>query len=103
MIPQNSAIFVNVCEILASVLSKRLSYRCTMTMKGESSMIQVSIRRHIVFLIVFANVAIRLEVFEDPETFDPGRYINNEYGTKPGVDTSNFRANISFGSGRVSC
>ncbi|KAJ3839896.1 cytochrome P450 [Lentinula raphanica] len=43
------------------------------------------------------------DLYEDPETFNPDRFIDNEYGTKPNVDTSNFRANIAFGYGRRIC
>jgi cytochrome P450 len=42
-------------------------------------------------------------IFEDPETFNPDRYLNNEHGTKAGVDNSNFRASMPFGSGRRLC
>ncbi|KAF5367006.1 hypothetical protein D9758_003848 [Tetrapyrgos nigripes] len=43
------------------------------------------------------------DVYEDPETFNPDRYLQNEFGAKPGVDTSEFRNNIIFGSGRRIC
>ncbi|THV01069.1 cytochrome P450 [Dendrothele bispora CBS 962.96] len=43
------------------------------------------------------------DVYEDPEIFNPGRYLQNEFGTKPGVDVSYFRNNIIFGSGRRMC
>ncbi|KAJ3758863.1 cytochrome P450 [Lentinula raphanica] len=43
------------------------------------------------------------DLYEGPETFNPDRFIDNEYGTKPNVDTSNFRANIAFGYGRRIC
>ncbi|KAF5358826.1 hypothetical protein D9758_008521 [Tetrapyrgos nigripes] len=43
------------------------------------------------------------DVYEDPETFNPDRYLQNEFGAKPGVDTSHFRNNIVFGSGRRIC
>ncbi|KIK69489.1 hypothetical protein GYMLUDRAFT_35558 [Collybiopsis luxurians FD-317 M1] len=43
------------------------------------------------------------DVFKDPEVFNPDRYIANEFGVKEGVDTSNFRENIPFGSGRRIC
>lgn len=41
------------------------------------------------------------QVFDDPEIFDPDRYIRTEYGTKAGVDDSDFRHTFIFGSGRV--
>ena len=42
-----------------------------------------------------------IDYFEDPETFNPDRYMKQEFGTKPGVDVRAFRNNISFGYGRV--
>ncbi|KAF5367009.1 hypothetical protein D9758_003845 [Tetrapyrgos nigripes] len=49
--------------------------------------------------IVFINAY----VYKDPETFNPDRYLQNEFGAKPGVDTSHFGNNIVFGSGRRIC
>ncbi|KAI3619486.1 cytochrome p450 [Moniliophthora roreri] len=46
------------------------------------------------------------DIFEDPETFNPDRYLLTEHGTKPGVDDSAFQgraANIVFGFGRRIC
>ncbi|KAL0565905.1 hypothetical protein V5O48_016113 [Marasmius crinis-equi] len=43
------------------------------------------------------------ELFEKPEVFNPDRYILNEFGTKPGVDGSDLRANLAFGCGRRIC
>ena len=42
-----------------------------------------------------------VDYFDDPESFRPERYLESQYGTKPGVDTSDFRNNILFGAGRV--
>ncbi|KAF9269296.1 cytochrome P450, partial [Marasmius fiardii PR-910] len=41
--------------------------------------------------------------FEDPESFNPDRFLSNEYGTKPGIDVANFRSNLVFGCGRRIC
>jgi len=41
------------------------------------------------------------DVFDKPETFNPDRYLRSEYGTKPGVDETNFRHTLIFGAGRV--
>ncbi|KAL1745670.1 cytochrome P450 [Schizophyllum fasciatum] len=43
------------------------------------------------------------DLFEDPFTFNPNRYLDNEYGTKPGVDTCDFRTTLNFGFGRRIC
>ncbi|KAF5358757.1 hypothetical protein D9758_008555 [Tetrapyrgos nigripes] len=43
------------------------------------------------------------DVYENPEIFNPDRYLQNEFGAKPGVDVSDFRNNIIFGSGRRIC
>jgi len=42
-------------------------------------------------------------VFERPDLFDPDRYVRSLHGTKPGVDSRDFRANFAFGSGRRMC
>lgn len=41
------------------------------------------------------------DIFEEPEVFRPERYLLTEHGTKPGVDSRDFRATLPFGSGRV--
>ncbi|KAL4248918.1 cytochrome P450 family protein [Abortiporus biennis] len=44
------------------------------------------------------------EVFDHPEVFNPDRFLNNEHGTKPGVDTSDRRlTDLGFGAGRRIC
>ncbi|KIK52200.1 hypothetical protein GYMLUDRAFT_251450 [Collybiopsis luxurians FD-317 M1] len=50
-----------------------------------------------------STIFVNLYIFENPEVFNPDRYINNEFGTKAGVDTSNFRTGIPFGCGRRIC
>ncbi|KAJ7267368.1 cytochrome P450 [Mycena rebaudengoi] len=41
-------------------------------------------------------------VFENPEEFNPDRFMVSEYGTRPGMDTD-FRDNFLFGGGRRIC
>ncbi|ESK83420.1 cytochrome p450 [Moniliophthora roreri MCA 2997] len=41
--------------------------------------------------------------YDDPESFNPERYVANEHGVKEGVDTSIFRDNVMFGFGRRIC
>ncbi|CAL1708008.1 unnamed protein product [Somion occarium] len=43
------------------------------------------------------------DLFEDPEVFNPDRYLSSEFGTKPGVDTAGFRHDFHFGCGRRIC
>lgn len=43
------------------------------------------------------------ELFDDPESFKPERYILSEFGTKPGADTEGLRDNLPFGAGRRIC
>ncbi|KAJ7868861.1 cytochrome P450 [Mycena leptocephala] len=42
------------------------------------------------------------EIFENPEDFNPDRFLNSEHGTLPGMDTD-FRDNFLFGGGRRIC
>ncbi|KAK7692525.1 hypothetical protein QCA50_004155 [Cerrena zonata] len=44
------------------------------------------------------------ELYEDPDRFWPERFVNSEFGTKPGADTTGCRETpFSFGSGRRIC
>jgi cytochrome P450 len=43
------------------------------------------------------------EVYDRPEDFWPDRWILREFGTKPGVDETDRRNNIWYGSGRRLC
>ncbi|KAF8142502.1 cytochrome P450 [Mycena galopus ATCC 62051] len=43
------------------------------------------------------------DLYDDPENFIPDRYLLTENGTKPGVDASDMRPNLSFGVGRRMC
>ncbi|KAJ7589614.1 cytochrome P450 [Mycena floridula] len=43
------------------------------------------------------------DAFEDPEIFNPDRFLLTEHGTKPGFDASDFRTNLPFGTGRRIC
>ncbi|KAJ7916679.1 cytochrome P450 [Mycena leptocephala] len=43
------------------------------------------------------------DLYDDPESFIPDRYLLTENGTKPGVDDSDMRPNLGFGVGRRVC
>ncbi|KAJ7589603.1 cytochrome P450 [Mycena floridula] len=43
------------------------------------------------------------DAFDEPEVFNPDRYLLTEHGTKLGFDASDFRATLPFGSGRRIC
>ncbi|KAF8993425.1 cytochrome P450 [Cyathus striatus] len=43
------------------------------------------------------------DMFDEPDTFNPERYLISEFGTKPGIDASSFRHNFQFGGGRRLC
>ncbi|KAF8602930.1 cytochrome P450 [Ceratobasidium sp. AG-I] len=56
--------------------------------------------------VIFVNnwgMAHDPDVFERPEDFWPDRWLSNEFGTKPGVDNTDRRNTIWFGSGRRLC
>ncbi|KAJ7633256.1 hypothetical protein FB45DRAFT_746329, partial [Roridomyces roridus] len=42
------------------------------------------------------------ELFDDPESFQPERYLITENGTKPGIDASSLKTTLTFGVGRRS-
>lgn len=67
----------------------------------------------LLYVLQFGNLAVNThhiqgginhdpDIYEDPETFNPDRYLQSEYGTKPGVDDTDFRHTLIFGAGRVS-
>ena len=41
------------------------------------------------------------EFFDEPEVFNPDRYLQSKFGTKPGVGATAFRDDFHFGGGRV--
>ncbi|KAL0565801.1 hypothetical protein V5O48_016223 [Marasmius crinis-equi] len=43
------------------------------------------------------------DIYDDPETFNPERYLKTENGTRSGVDGSDLRPNLQFGCGRRIC
>ncbi|EIN04046.1 cytochrome P450 [Punctularia strigosozonata HHB-11173 SS5] len=43
------------------------------------------------------------DVYDDPEMFNPERYLKSEFGTKPDVDPSYFKHTMPFGFGRRIC
>ncbi|KII94757.1 hypothetical protein PLICRDRAFT_693091 [Plicaturopsis crispa FD-325 SS-3] len=43
------------------------------------------------------------DLFENPNEFQPARFLQSEYGTKPGADDRDLRHNLPFGGGRRIC
>lgn len=43
------------------------------------------------------------DLYEEPLVFRPERFLESEFGTKPGADTAGLRHDLHFGSGRVEC
>ncbi|EIN10090.1 cytochrome P450, partial [Punctularia strigosozonata HHB-11173 SS5] len=43
------------------------------------------------------------DAFDDPESFQPERYLKTEFGTKRGVDVNDWRRTLLFGAGRRLC
>ncbi|KAF8160325.1 cytochrome P450 [Mycena galopus ATCC 62051] len=43
------------------------------------------------------------ELYDDPESFIPDRYVLSENGTKPGVNCNDLRPNLMYGVGRRMC
>ncbi|CAL1706578.1 unnamed protein product [Somion occarium] len=43
------------------------------------------------------------EYFEDPDVFNPERYLQSPYGMKPGVNLTGLRSDYMFGGGRRIC
>lgn len=80
-IPKGAAIFVNLCE---------------------SRAISTAGAAHSRIRDIPGGLYHDPELFDEPETFDPQRYLRTEFGTKPGVDAEGFRHTMPFGCGRVS-
>ncbi|KAK7681812.1 hypothetical protein QCA50_015159 [Cerrena zonata] len=43
------------------------------------------------------------EMYDKPNVFRPERFLESEYGTKPGADNTGLRPDFHFGSGRRIC
>ncbi|KAJ7779139.1 cytochrome P450 [Mycena metata] len=53
---------------------------------------------------IFVNACEQpTQLYDDPENFNPERYLLTENGTKPGVDGSDLRPTFPFGVGRRIC
>jgi cytochrome P450 len=52
-------------------------------------------------LVVAGAIFRDPELFDDPDSFEPERYMKTEFGTKSEVQGRDFRDTLVFGSGRV--
>ncbi|KAI0082000.1 cytochrome P450 [Panus rudis PR-1116 ss-1] len=56
--------------------------------------------------VIFQNIwAIYHDetLFDQPDVFNPDRFLHSKFGTKPGVDTNGLREDFMFGAGRRIC
>ncbi|KAK7029530.1 hypothetical protein VNI00_014407 [Paramarasmius palmivorus] len=97
MIPKGTMIFVNTCRRTQCYSAVRYSQSITQM----ASIITPVCIESVVW--EYRNLHGEAEHFDNPETFDPERYVLHEYGIKEGVDPNTFRDNIAFGYGRRSC
>ncbi|KAF8990695.1 cytochrome P450 [Hymenopellis radicata] len=61
------------------------------------------IPKHAWILVNIYGIFHDPDAYEDPEKFNPDRYLLSEFGTKSGADNTGRRADLQFGAGRRIC
>ncbi len=94
-IPKGATVFVNTCEFFCHCPIHNF------LTSGEGGMFHDPGSCCNRMSMTVKITTLCLDAFENPEVFDPGRYLITEHGTKPGVDDRCYRSTLAFGSGRV--
>jgi len=79
-----------------------LSYTA-LTCASQGVLVATNVCTSAVLFVTGKFTNVPLDEFEEPELFNPERFLKTEFGTKPGDREPYYhRANIAFGAGRVS-
>ncbi|KAF5369132.1 hypothetical protein D9757_011081 [Collybiopsis confluens] len=93
--------FVKEVHRFRPVAPLNMPHSTTTDIAGECCIIQARVNLEAIFELMVLNII--LDSFYHPEEFLPGRYLESEYGTKPGANGQDFRHSLPFGSGKRLC